>query len=122
MQHSKFGTEILAAFYGIGDRVLKNDNLLNSIFRKSLESSKFKIIECHSHKFLTDGEGVTGIFLLSESHATYHTYPEWRSMVINIFSCGESNPLTTMELLVKELIPTSFNKCIVKRYFNIYGY
>ncbi|WP_413540436.1 S-adenosylmethionine decarboxylase [Gallibacterium anatis] len=41
-----------------------------------LSKTKFNTIGFLSHKFTTKGEGVTGIFLLSESHLSYHTYPE----------------------------------------------
>jgi len=38
------------------------------------------------HKF--DGEGgVTGLYLLGESHLACHTYPEHRSLTLNLYSC-----------------------------------
>ena len=42
-----------------------------------------------SHKFTSGGEGVTGIFLLSESHLSYHTYPENNYISIDLYTCGE---------------------------------
>jgi S-adenosylmethionine decarboxylase len=38
------------------------------------------------HKF--DGEGgITGLFLLGESHLACHTYPEHQSLTLNLYSC-----------------------------------
>ena len=38
------------------------------------------------HRFPDPG-GVTGIYLLSESHLTCHTWPEWGTASFNLFSC-----------------------------------
>jgi S-adenosylmethionine decarboxylase len=38
------------------------------------------------HKFPGPG-GVTGIAMLRESHLTCHTFPEYRSICLNLFCC-----------------------------------
>ena len=38
------------------------------------------------HKF-GEGGGVTGLCLLAESHFACHTFPEHRSMTVNLFCC-----------------------------------
>ncbi|KGQ23388.1 adenosylmethionine decarboxylase [Gallibacterium anatis] len=68
---------------------LKNDKLLETFFLKVLSKTKFNTIGFLSHKFTTKGEGVTGIFLLSESHLSYHTYPEKNYLSIDIYTCGD---------------------------------
>lgn len=118
MDLSPFGTEIIADFYGVNEDLLKDANLLNKIFRKAITDNNFTIIKHHSFKFLSDGEGVTGVFLLSESHATYHTYPEWGTIAINIFSCGKSRPKTTLNYLTTRLKPIKIQQSIIKRNFN----
>jgi S-adenosylmethionine decarboxylase len=40
------------------------------------------------HKFAGEG-GVTGLYLLSESHLACHTYPEHKSLTLNLYSCRE---------------------------------
>lgn len=39
------------------------------------------------HKFDHGGGGVTGLCLLAESHFACHTFPEHRSMTVNLFCC-----------------------------------
>ena len=39
------------------------------------------------HKFPSPG-GVTGMVMLAESHLTVHTFPEHRSLCLNLFCCG----------------------------------
>jgi len=38
------------------------------------------------HVFPTTA-GITGLCLLSESHLTVHTFPEYRSLCLNVFCC-----------------------------------
>ena len=38
------------------------------------------------HQFPDTG-GVTGLWLLAESHLACHTFPEYRSMCLNVFCC-----------------------------------
>ena len=38
------------------------------------------------HQFPDPG-GITGLSLLSESHIACHTFPEYRSMCLNLFCC-----------------------------------
>lgn len=40
------------------------------------------------HQFPNTG-GITGVSLLSESHLACHTFPEYRSMCLNLFCCRE---------------------------------
>lgn len=39
------------------------------------------------HVFPGEG-GVTGMLLLAESHLTLHTYPEHRSLALNLYCCN----------------------------------
>lgn len=38
------------------------------------------------HQFPNTG-GITGVCLLSESHLACHTFPEYRSLCLNVFCC-----------------------------------
>lgn len=48
-------------------------------------------------------EGPTGAFtalyLLSESHLSFHSWPEYNYIAIDIFTCGKSNP----EIIIKDI-------------------
>ncbi|ATW44470.1 adenosylmethionine decarboxylase [Glaesserella parasuis] len=67
---------------------LKDENGLKTLFLDVLNKTRFNIIDFISYKFVSDGEGVTGVFLLSESHLAYHTYPESNYISIDIYTCG----------------------------------
>lgn len=34
--------------------------------------------------------GLTIVYLLSESHASLHTYPEWGACFVDLFTCGDA--------------------------------
>ncbi|WP_374112221.1 S-adenosylmethionine decarboxylase [Bartonella harrusi] len=42
-----------------------------------------------SHKFTTEEQSVTGFFLLSESHLSFHTYPESNYISIDLYTFGQ---------------------------------
>jgi S-adenosylmethionine/arginine decarboxylase-like enzyme len=44
-----------------------------------------------------DNDAYTGTLLLSESHFSIHTWPENRSCNLDLFTCGEEDPLLAMQ-------------------------
>lgn len=77
---------------------LDDGNWLENFFRTLLDSSQFNILNFVSHRF--KGGGITGIFLLSESHLSYHTYPENNYMSIDLYTCG-NNPSNEINKIIK---------------------
>ncbi|WP_037035635.1 adenosylmethionine decarboxylase [Rahnella sp. WP5] len=68
---------------------LKDEKSLTHSFEKILHLSNFHIIGRLVYKFQSGGEGVTGVFLLSESHLSFHTYPETGYISIDLYTCGK---------------------------------
>lgn len=52
----------------------------------AIDASGATILSYRVEKF--EGGGVTAAFILSESHASVHTYPEHDSCFIDLFTCG----------------------------------
>lgn len=114
------GIHILSNFYRC-----KNNNLLFN--KKDLENSlksliiknKLKIINKCFYKF--KNAGITGIFLISESHVSIHTWPELdNSLNLDIFTCNFSeNNDQKAKNLFKDLIflfsPSKTKSKIVRR-------
>lgn len=78
---------------GASAKLLSNDKRVHRFFLTALQASGFNIISDMIHKFSSGGEGVTGLFLLSESHLSYHTYPEREYISIDVYTCGKNNHL-----------------------------
>ncbi len=64
------------------------------------------ILEVNVHSF-GEGEGVTGVAILSESHISIHTWPENNYAAIDIFLCGTNNPNLAIKLLEKSFNTTN---------------
>ncbi|HLX52657.1 MAG TPA: adenosylmethionine decarboxylase [Aquella sp.] len=112
------GNHILLDLYGVETDLLKDSDLLMGILEKSLLKNGFTILNNISYKFPNGGEGVTGVFLLTESHAAFHTYPEYNYIAIDLFSCGQKKPGHIIYTIIKMLKPTNFNKKVNKRGVN----
>lgn len=76
---------------GADEELLRNDHMLHSFFLRALVDSKFTVLNHMVHKFSNGGGGVTGLYLLSESHLSYHTYPEVHYISIDVYTCGKNN-------------------------------
>jgi S-adenosylmethionine decarboxylase len=59
------------------------------------------------------GPGVTGLFLLSESHLTIHTTPEKRKLYLNVFSCHEFDDALIKDRVVETFGVERFDRWIV---------
>lgn len=63
------------------------------------------ILSSHFHHF--GNGGVTGILVLSESHASFHGWEEAGSFAaIDIFMCGDANPSLAIPVLEKWFTPS----------------
>ncbi|TKF17473.1 adenosylmethionine decarboxylase [Vibrio kanaloae] len=68
---------------------LNNEKALKDNFNDILNESEFNVVGFLDKKFEGGGGGVTGVFLLSESHLSYHTYPENNYISIDLYTCGK---------------------------------
>ena len=99
------GSHVLAEFYGVEDKLLNDENYLCSILKYAVEACGATVLNTTSHKF--SPEGVTALLLLSESHASIHTYPNRYAAFIDIFTCGDCKPEVAIQEIKKSLNPES---------------
>ncbi|MEP6916062.1 MAG: adenosylmethionine decarboxylase [Acidobacteriota bacterium] len=59
---------------------------ITDAFGAALRRAGATIVHGHTHAF--PGHGLTCVFILSESHAVLHTWPETGTVNIDIFSCS----------------------------------
>ncbi|MGQ0840144.1 adenosylmethionine decarboxylase [Actinokineospora sp.] len=82
------GRHVLAEFDGVDPLLLDDPAVLRATLEDSLRRAGATICDVVSKRF--EPQGVTVLALLSESHASIHTYPEIGSMFVDIFTCGET--------------------------------
>jgi len=81
------GTEWVIDASGCNAEALSNVNQLKLIFDRVIQDLELKVIgDISWHQFPEPG-GVTGLAMLSESHLTCHTYPEYAAASFNLYCC-----------------------------------
>lgn len=79
------------------NEILTSGKKLHALFEKTL--SDFTILKYDEFEFETEGAGVTGFFLLSESHLSFHSYPENNYIAVDIFTCGRDPKVAVADLI-----------------------
>ena len=104
-EHHFQGVHILGEMYGIDAKLLNDVKFLEKKLKKGIELSGATICGVQQKEF--DPFGVTILALLSESHASLHTYPDKGSLFFDAFTCGtHCKPLKIAEVLIRELKPS----------------
>ncbi|MEJ7605179.1 MAG: S-adenosylmethionine decarboxylase [Bryobacteraceae bacterium] len=81
------GCEWMVEAHGCDPSALKDLPLLAGLFREIIRDlGLHPVTEPAWHSFPGAG-GVTGMTMLSESHLTCHTFPEFQSICLNLFCC-----------------------------------
>ena len=81
------GTEWLIDAQGCRAEALRDLVVVRALLEAVLVRLKLRVIgEGAWHKFGGEG-GVTGLYLLTESHLSVHTYPEHGAATFNLYCC-----------------------------------
>jgi S-adenosylmethionine decarboxylase len=116
------GNHLIVECHGCDSELLKDTFQLEELLKKSALTANATILHSFFHKF-DQGEGVTGIIALAESHISIHTWPEHYYMAIDIFMCGECDPNISVNYIVDNVTMTHINKKLIERgveYFSFY--
>ena len=93
----KVGEHITLDFLGV-----KKDyapSFYEKIIYKIAKAAKVEILNVSSHEF--QPQGFTLVALLSESHFSFHTFPERGVISFDFFTCGKVHPKVALKILKK---------------------
>ena len=111
------GIEWLLEVYGCPEETLRSRETLTRLFQTILVKMDLKPLgDCIWHRFPDTG-GMTGFWLLQESHLAIHTFPEFQSACLNVFCCTERPPLEWKSVLSQEL---NAKEVRVREYLRVY--
>ncbi|MBU0635704.1 adenosylmethionine decarboxylase [Candidatus Micrarchaeota archaeon] len=108
------GHHIVADLYFKETAFLNSVRSIRPLVEASIQEANLTILGHHFHQF--SPFGATGIFLLSESHVAFHTWPEHGLLCIDVFSCSAENKTEKfMEALTRKIKPIKIKKTEVVR-------
>ncbi|MFB9909563.1 adenosylmethionine decarboxylase [Allokutzneria oryzae] len=108
------GQHVLAELDGIDAALLDDELFLRRTLEHVLDQAGATVCDVVSKQF--DPQGVTVLALLSESHASIHTYPEIGALFVDVFTCGDrAQPELAVRLLAEALGTTAVQSKTIHR-------
>ncbi|HEV8290072.1 MAG TPA: adenosylmethionine decarboxylase [Candidatus Norongarragalinales archaeon] len=98
------GKHLIVEFFGCPYTALDDEKGILSNITSASRAAGLTVITARTHKF--SPHGVTGFVLLSESHLSIHTWPEFGYAAVDIFTCGNADPHKAIPMLNEFLKPT----------------
>lgn len=97
-----YGRHLIAQYFDCDHDALCDRERLAEVMQEAAEASGARILSCDDHYF--DENGYTMVILLSESHASIHTYPEYNACFVDLFTCGKSCSAEDFETVLREYL------------------
>lgn len=98
------GKHVLFDIYGVDPEVLNDNIKLKNIYKEGIIKAGADIRRYQEELF--EPVGLTFTFILSESHASCHTYPPQTCLMGCIHTCGEHvNPEIAVDYIIEQLQP-----------------
>lgn len=82
------GQHFIASYCNCNHAALTNVEKLETMMIEASKASGATVLQTAKHIFPPDG--MTMVVLLSESHASIHTYPEFDACFVDLFTCGDN--------------------------------
>lgn len=98
-KHEFFGTHIISEMYDISTNIINDNELILNVLLRGVKLSGAKCEGVLCKKFTPCG--FSAVLLLSESHASVHTYPEKNALFADAFTCGTS---CKTHIIIDELV------------------
>lgn len=108
------GQHYLLECDGVEPSLLANPQQLEQILCQAAQQAQAHIVFAHLHHF-GEGQGVTGVLVLQESHITIHTWPEYAYAALDVFMCGQAQPQLAVAYLIEQLQPQQHRWQMIER-------
>jgi S-adenosylmethionine decarboxylase proenzyme len=96
------GVHFLASYCDCDLQAMSDIENLIAAMSNAVEKSGATILKTSSWVF--PPSGLTMVFLLSESHASIHTYPEHGACFVDLFTCGEKCSAEKFDTAIREYL------------------
>lgn len=111
---ARLGTLCHIDVSGISPQTLDNLDYLKEVLRTAANKANVSVLSMAEHRFKP--QGTTLMLLLSESHLTIHTWPEYEAAAIDFFTCGpRENIKAGVDYIIDALTPKKSSITYVER-------
>ncbi len=95
MEH--LGRHVIIELWGCNEAINDADRVKTAML-DAVKAANATLLNIYVHTF--SPQGVTGVAVLSESHLSIHTWPEYGYAAADVFTCGETTqPKAAAEVL-----------------------
>lgn len=91
-----------------GAKNLTDHASAEAVFRQAVNDAGATLLDINLHSFKSEDmndAGFTGVAILAESHMSIHTWPEKSYAALDVFMCGDANPLLALDALKAHFMP-----------------
>jgi len=108
------GVHYMASYRGCDHSALADIERLQVVMKNAVTECGATLLNTSEYAF--SPEAITMVLLLSESHASIHTYPEFDACYVDLFTCGNKCDYTKFEQVLKDYLkPDELETRILKR-------
>jgi len=108
------GKHIIAELYGVNPELIAREEKVREILEEVVDKASLNKVGSIYKQF--NPHGVTGVVLISESHVSIHTWPEYELVNLDIFTCGdEFKAEKAFKLFLEKFKPKSYRHIILDR-------
>lgn len=108
------GYHLILELEGCPSTVLDDRDTVRRVMTEAVESSGATLIKPFFHQF--SPQGVSGVMIISESHFSIHTWPEYGYAAVDIFTCGDQIDMeVAMQTLRRGFRAASIQKMLLSR-------
>jgi S-adenosylmethionine decarboxylase len=97
-----YGRHLIAQYYDCDFEALCDTGRLSEVMKQAAKASGAHLLGTKEHLF--EGNGYSMILLLSESHASVHTYPEHTACFVDLFTCGQNCSAENFDMVLREYL------------------
>jgi len=109
------GKHVFSDIKNIDSKLLEDVSFLKKTLKDAIIKSKSTITKYGENIF--ENKACCLFFLLEESHADIHTYPEHNALFFDAFTCGDIDP----EIILNEFINKLNKDIIIKTEIKLRG-
>lgn len=114
LDYSFTGSHFFASYYECNFERLDDLEQLRLAMYEAAAASGATVLKHSEHQFTP--QGITMVLLLSESHASIHTYPETGACFVDLFTCGNNCCAEKFDKVLREYLqPKRIKSSLVKR-------